>query len=632
MLSSMLAAAMVAAGIAVVALAASDGPAGEAKAELTFPQYVRQLSEQALARRNGRIAKLRTKADALRWAAELKQWYRRRVGPVVPLEGPQRRELCGKVPRDGYRVEKWLFETMPGTFSTSHLYVPARPNAAGVAVVAPIGHWKQGKFAKSYQRLGAYMAHNGVAVLVYDHPGVGERREWYDPVRDEPRAGNSPTDEHDRTGLPVALAGIQPARFYLTEAVRARQFLAGFDFVKPERIGFTGASGGGSITRELACYTDELAFAICVVIIRGPHIGGLGDSEQACWGDGARGVTAGDQLTAAVPRPVMIITERPDDGSKETYATLRKIYDLAGAPKSASDYYAEDTSHAYHCSFIERAYAFLARQFGLDRPDPATWRKVKALTPAESNITRGGYLYRDRPQVTMLQRIALMCPKPKGIARADLPAILAVKDWTRSPLGYRVRGTVGRKVRVTGARRMGEGDLGLLDLDPPPEETAPEAAILDPAVKPPPRAKPPAPAGPPPRNLGHNKLGDEPDCDAQRELTHHDRSLVGLRVRQILDFARDHPEVEELSAEGPRWAVPLTFAAPLLPDSVRRVTVKYVPASFRAIMSAEVNTTNPGLYVQGLLIHGDMDDVIRLAGKRLTVHCRINADGVVVAP
>jgi len=134
------------------------------------------------------------------------------------------------------------------------------------------------------------------------------------------------------------------------------------------------------------------------------------------------------------------------------------------------------------------------------------------------------------------------------------------------------------------------------------------------------------------RRLGHQQLWDEQDCDAQRHLTHHDRCLVGLRVRQILDFVADHPKVEELSAEGPRWAVPLTFAAPLLPKSVKRVKVQYVPIAFREIMSAEVNTTSPGLYVQGLLIHGDIDDVIKLAGERLTVKYRIDADGRVVAP
>ncbi|HUU22630.1 MAG TPA: hypothetical protein VM389_08860, partial [Phycisphaerae bacterium] len=486
----------------------SQIPAAD-NAPAAFDQYVRHLGEQALARRNGRIAELKTKEDVLRWAAELKQWYRGRVGPVVPLDGPQGRELCGKVQRDGYHVEKWLFETAPGTWSTSHLYVPARPNAAGAAVVAPIGHWWQGKFGVDYQRLGAYMAHNGVAVLVYDHPGVGERREFHDPVRDEPRAGRSPTREHDRTGLPMALAGIQPARLYITEAVRAREFLATFPFVQADRIGFTGASGGGSITREVACYSDDVAFAVPVVIIRGEAIGGLSDAEQAVWGDGTYGVTAGDQLTAAVPRPVMVITERPDDGSKQSYATLRRLYDLAGAPASATDYYAEDTTHAYHPSMIERVYAFLARQFGLAAPDPDTWRKVKGLSPIESNLTASGFLVRDRPQVTVLQRIARLCPEPAGLGREDLPKLLAISDWTRCPLPYAVKGKAGPAVRVTGANRMAEGDLGLLDLDPPPEDSVPPAPDLGPsaAKAAPAEPQPAPPAGPP----GIHQLWDEKD-------------------------------------------------------------------------------------------------------------------------
>ena len=55
------------------------------------------------------------------------------------------------------------------------------------------------------------------------------------------------------------------------------------------------------------------------------------------------------------------------------------------------------------------------------------------------------------------------------------------------------------------------------------------------------------------------------------------------------------------------------------------------PAIFRTYWTSGASTT-PGLYVQGLLVHGDMDDVIKLAGGRLTVQYRIDADGRVVAP
>jgi len=600
--------------------------------QLTFEQWCQTLSADALARRNERLAGLKTKQDVLAWAGDLRHWYQERVGPIVPLDGPQKKEFHGRIDRDGYHVEKWLFETMPGTWTSAHLYVPAKPNAAGVGIVAPIGHWHSGKFCKDYQRLGAFMAHNGVAVLVYDHPGLGERREFWDPVRDESRTGNSPTCEHDRTGLPMATAGLQPSRFYLTEAIRARQFLASFPFVKADKIGFTGASGGGSMSRLLACYLDDAAFSIPVVIIRDQSIGGMGDAEQAVWGDGTRGVSTVDLLATMVPRPVMIVSEIPTDGSKDSYATLRKLYDLAGAPAEATDYYAEATTHGYHTFMIERVFAFLARQYDLGAPDPDTWSKVKALDASESDITAEGLIYQERTQITLLDRIRLMLPTPKGLTLAKLPEVLAISDWQRAPLAYRTNGTIGPTVQVTGAKRMAAGQLGLLDLDPPPTPKKPSVPVLAELLKPVhPATKPAAePVELPP--VGMSALFDLPDCDAQRLLTHFDRSLVGLRVRQILDFAADHPEVQTLEAEGPTWAVPLAFAAPLLPDTVKKVQVKYLPASFRAIVTADPNTTSPGLYIQGLLLWGDVDDVVKLAGQRLAVQYRIDADGRVIAP
>jgi hypothetical protein len=600
-----------------------------------WDKWIDELSAAGLKKRNDRIAALKSKEDVMKWAAELRQWYRRRVGPLVPLDGSQKKEFCGKVDRDGYRVEKWLFETMPGTMATGNLYVPDKPNAAGVGLIVAIGHWADGKFQPDNQRVGAYMAYNGIPTLVYDHPGVGERREFYDPVRDEPRAGNTPTSEHNRVGLPAGLAGIQPGRFFITEGARARDFLAGFGFVKRDKIGFTGASGGGSISRMMACYLDDLAFSVPVVIIRGASVSGLSDAEQAMWGSGVIGITASDQLSCIVPRPAMIVTEVPDDGSKDSYDTMRRLYDLVGAPAEATDYYAEDALHGYHCTMVEKVYAFLARNYGLPAAAPKTWEKVKGLTRAECEIFREGYLYRERPQVTLAEQVAKLLPKPRGLTRKDLPTVLAIANWQRSPLPYYIKGRVGKAVRVTGTNAAGDGELCLTDLEVQPRAQpgpAPELAQeVSPAPVPKQATRPARATGVLSTALGHNNLWQQPDARAQRLLTCFDRSLVGLRVRQILDFAADHPHVEELTAEGPAWAVPLAFATPLLPDWIRRVSVKYIPASFRAMVTADVNTTSPGLYIQDLLSYGDMDDVIRLAGKRLKVQYRIDADGRVIA-
>ncbi|KKM73091.1 hypothetical protein LCGC14_1414000, partial [marine sediment metagenome] len=83
MIPSMIVLAAMVAMAVLLAVGTADA-AGDAKPALTFDQYVKDLSAQAIARRNERIAGLKTAADALRWARELKQWYRRRVGRIVP--------------------------------------------------------------------------------------------------------------------------------------------------------------------------------------------------------------------------------------------------------------------------------------------------------------------------------------------------------------------------------------------------------------------------------------------------------------------------------------------------------------------------------------------------------------------
>ncbi len=189
-----------------------------------YASWLSSLVQEALARRNSRLAALKTPADVTAWAEETRQWYRQAVGPLVPLTGEPRRIHCGTIPRDGYRVEKWLLEVFPGTFDPINLYVPDRPNAKGVAIVMPEGHWAEGKAGKDHQNPCAYFAYNGIPTLVYDHSGNGERREYWNRVRNEPIPGKTPTSEHDRTGDLSTLAGIQPVRFYISEAAQDARF------------------------------------------------------------------------------------------------------------------------------------------------------------------------------------------------------------------------------------------------------------------------------------------------------------------------------------------------------------------------------------------------------------------------
>ena len=132
--------------------------------------------------------------------------------------------------------------------------------------------------------------------------------------------------------------------------------------------------------------------------------------------------------------------------------------------------------------------------------------------------------------------------------------------------------------------------------------------------------------------MGQSFLYRSQEADASREMLAFGRSVMGLRVRQVLDFLEDHRgKVKCLVAER-EWAVPVAFACALAkPELLPHATVRYLPASFRDFLDQDLNTTGLGLMVPGLLSVGDIDDVVQLAGGRLEVEWRVDADGRVVA-
>ena len=82
-------------------------------------------------------------------AAELKQQLRVSLGlwPATELD-PVQPEIYGRVEREGYTIEKVVFESLPGLKVTGNLYRPATiPEGKRVpAVLAPHGHWQDARF------------------------------------------------------------------------------------------------------------------------------------------------------------------------------------------------------------------------------------------------------------------------------------------------------------------------------------------------------------------------------------------------------------------------------------------------------------------------------------------------------
>ncbi len=331
---------------------------------------------------------------------------------------------------------------------------------------------------------------------------------------------------------------------------------------------------------------------------------GGGDAEQNCWQAGVRGVVAVDLLACTVPRPAMIVTETAFEETAKSYATLRRIYDLAGAAASVTELFCVDDEHGYTHPMVEAVYDFIGRQYDLPGADHRTWNHVRLLESKETFTGETGLVQRDRVQVTLAQQIKRLAPEPRGVAPEGLADVLKIRDWQRCPVPYVFAGQAGQTVRVTGATAAQDGELGLLDwTEPHPPEYWP----------------------------GNAFLYRSQEANAARAMLIFDRTLVGLRVRQILDFLEDHRgQIKCMEAEE-AWSVPLVFACAMAGlELLPRAAVRYLPASFRRFLEEDLNSTGLGVMLPGLLAYGDINDVVALCEDRLEIQWRTDADGRVV--
>jgi len=124
--------------------------------------------------------------------------------PRTPLE-PQ---IVGRIPCDGYTVEKVIFQSQPRHYVTALFYLPqGKPPFPGVLV--PCGHSDNGKAMDVYQRACLVLVKNGFAVLCYDPIDQGERFQLLDPQGKPPVRG---TMAHCLAGVGSILVAATPPR------------------------------------------------------------------------------------------------------------------------------------------------------------------------------------------------------------------------------------------------------------------------------------------------------------------------------------------------------------------------------------------------------------------------------------
>jgi hypothetical protein len=255
---------------------------------------------------------------------------------------------------DGYTVENVAIETLPGFYCTGNLYRPLPALAAaktrGPGILCPHGHFKPlGRFRPEHQIRCAHLAQRGATVFSYSMVG------WQDSMQ----------TTHDD---PIVLA------LQTWNSLKALDFLCSLPDVDSERVGMTGASGGGTQTLYLALLDDRVKASAPVVIVYP-----WSAPEGCCRCEGGMPVmqaaaTNCIEFAAAIaPRPQLILSVGQDpthDFPEVGFPFVRSAYDAYRAGHCVESVHLPKEAHDFGPSKRAAVYSFLARNLGFeDRPE-----------------------------------------------------------------------------------------------------------------------------------------------------------------------------------------------------------------------------------------------------------------------
>jgi cephalosporin-C deacetylase-like acetyl esterase len=364
---------------------------GMAEAHLT------RLAEKHWKERAARVAAIKTADEVAARQRYIRSTIIESLGGFPSEKTPLNAQVTGTIERSGYRIEKLIYESLPGFKVTANLFVPATGKPPYPAVLGVAGHSDTGKAQALYQTAWTAMALRGYVVLAYDPPGQGERSEYWDPVTQRSRIGIG-TREHTMAGVQCLLTGTSIARYELWDGIRGVDYLLTRRDVDPKRIAVAGNSGGGTQSAYLAVVEPRLAAAApsCYITAweRLWFAPGPQDAEQNFHGFLRDGLDFGDFLIAFAPKPLKVMTAIRDyfpiDGARATFAEAARIYGVVDA-RDKIDFFEYDDPHGWSKPRREATYRFLQKHLnGVD--DEGVEPEIVVEPAASLNATATGQL------------------------------------------------------------------------------------------------------------------------------------------------------------------------------------------------------------------------------------------------
>ena len=171
---------------------------------------------------------------------EVKDVLRFREALIPSIKVRDISELRG----NGYTIRDYCYETWPGFYAASSLYMPdgLREDEKRPLILICPGHGAHGRRTESYQRMALRLVKQGAMALLIENIGQGDREPY----------------GHWNCVVPFA-CGLTLQGMIVMETIAVIRWARALPHVDIYRIGACGNSGGGTLTCFLAALAPEIS-------------------------------------------------------------------------------------------------------------------------------------------------------------------------------------------------------------------------------------------------------------------------------------------------------------------------------------------------------------------------------------
>ncbi|MFO7976943.1 MAG: acetylxylan esterase, partial [Candidatus Hydrogenedentota bacterium] len=564
--------------------------------------------------------------------------------------------------RDGYRIEKIMFESRPGFYVTGLLHLPDTPGPYP-GVLVPCGHSANGKAAEAYQTGSILMAKHGIAAFCFDPFGQGER---YQILTDEGKPKHGTTTQHTLAGTGCILLGLNAATYEIWDGMRAIDYLQSREDIDPKRIGCAGNSGGGTQTAYFMALDERIQSAApsCYItsLRRLTDTIGPQDAEQNIHGQIARGMDHADYLIMRAPKPTLICCATHDffdiEGTWDSFRQAKRIYTRLGFAERVG-LVETDEKHGWTVN-LRVGNARWMRRWLMDIDEPITEGECTVLSDQEALCTEKGQVLLMAGARSVFdinaEYEAELAENRKTIWAGDNAAALAkvrkiadIRSFEQVPKctvettdalernGYRIEkqifnpsdGIVVPALRFVPAQADGTVCL-YVHGEGKQAEAAPGGAI-ERLVK---QGATVVAVDLP--GLGETTSAKDPKGGFSRQFTPNwkefflayqlDKSLLGMRAETVIMLARELGGNVQVMGIG-EAGLPVLHAAALEPQLFASVRLEHSLETWTSVVTTKENKLQMANCVHAALRTYDLPDLVASLGDKIAVVDPVDATG-----